>query len=103
MEDKLSNEKIDKIMFRYFEDKFNGATYEEEVEVESMHRWNGFFIGDDMLLAHPSDDDSDLWFSNGPIFGDGILILDISPSAFHRYMIRYINKKYPDIRIDRII
>jgi hypothetical protein len=103
MEENLSNEKIDKIMFRYFDDKFNGATYEEEVAVESMDRWDGFFIGDVMLVGHPSDDDSDLWFSNGPIFGHGTEILGISTSAYCKSMVRYIHKKYPDVRIDRII
>lgn len=103
MEDKLSNEKIDKIMFRYFDDKFNGATYEEEMEIESEHLWNGFFSGNDMILGHPSVDDSDLWFCSGPIFGQGNEILGISTSAYCKSMVRYIHKKFPDVRIDRII
>ena len=102
MANELTNEMVDKIMFRYFDGKFKDSTYEENVKMEAGQKWNGIFSAEDMLVGHPSDDDS-LWFSHGPILSDGTLILDMTPKEYHKSMARYIHKKYPHIKIKDIM
>ena len=104
MGNELTDKQIDKIMFRYFDDKFKDCFYGDE-PIEGVDRWTGFWDknNNDLLLGHPKDEGNELWFSNGPIFGHGNEILGISQSAYCKSMVRYINKKYPDIRIDRIV
>jgi hypothetical protein len=104
MEENLSNEKIDKIMFRYFDGKFKDCFYGDE-PIKSGGRWTGFWDknNNDLLLGHPEDEGNELWFSNGPTFGHGNEILGISQSEYHLSMIRYINKKYPEVEIGRIM
>lgn len=93
---------IDKIMFRYFDFKFKDSFYEENVKMEGPGKWHGIFSAEDMLVGHPSNDDS-LWFSHGPILGHGTSILDITPKEYHQSMARYVNKKYPEVRVNDIM
>jgi hypothetical protein len=98
MENELTNEMIDKIMFRYFDSIFKDSIYRESVKLkDSSEKWSGFFIGREVLLGHPHLDDS-LWFSHGPILGDANAILDITQKEYHQSMARYINKRYPEVK-----
>ena len=97
MENELTNEMVDKIMFRYFDSIFKDSIYRQNVKLkDSSEKWSGFFVGREVLLGHPYLDDS-LWFSHGPILGDGKLILDMTEREYHNSMARYINKKYPEV------
>jgi len=97
MANELTNEMIDKIMFRYFDGKFKDSIYRHNIKFEGGQKWNGIFSAEDMLVGHPSNDDS-LWFSDGPILSDGALILDITQKEYHQSMARYINKRYPEVK-----
>ena len=104
MESNLTDKQIDKIMFHYFDDKFKNSFFGEE-EIESGTMWTGFFVSDSehMLLGKPYNDDGDLWFSHGPILSSGTEILGLSPKDYHLSMKRYLNKKYPEVEIGRIM
>jgi hypothetical protein len=103
MGNELTDKQIDKIMFRYFDDRFKDSFYGEE-EVEGGYMWVGIFDRDDnMLIGTPLEGDRELWFSHGPIFGDANSILGITQRELNQSMIRYLNKKYPEITIGRIL
>jgi hypothetical protein len=103
MGNELTDKQIDRIMFRYFDDRFKDSFYGEE-EVEGGYMWIGIFDDDDtMLIGTPLNDDSGEWFSHGPIFGDANDILGITQQEFNQSMIRYLNKEYPEVKIERII
>jgi hypothetical protein len=103
MGNELTDKQIDKIMFRYFDGRFKNSFYGEE-KVEFGDMWAGIFDGDDnMLIGTPLEGDRELWFSHCPIFGYANDILDISHSELNQSMIRYLNKKYPEVKIGRIV
>lgn len=101
MNNDLTNEKIDKIMFRYFDDKFGNSELKEE-QLDSGDFWEGFFLGDELLIGHPADDDSGHWFYSGPLFIDGTGVLGIHESEFVRSMRRYLKKNNPELHIRQI-
>lgn len=102
MSNELTDKQIDRIMFRYFDDRFKDSFYGEEL-MEFGDMWVGILDSENMLLGHPSNGDGDVWFSHGPIFGDANDILGITQQEFNQSMIRYLNKKYPEITIGRIL
>jgi len=102
MGNELTDKQIDKIMFRYFDDRFKDSFYGEE-EMEFGDTWVGIFDNENMLVGHPMNDDDGVWFSHGPIFGDANSILGITQKELNLSMIRYLNKEYPEVKIGRII
>ncbi len=100
MEEKI----LDRIAKRYFDSKFEDAVirYGKTSDESDYDGWYGFFVGKELILGYKVDDTESSWFYNGQYFLNGHDFLDVSVRDFSRAMERYLNKKYPEMKISGI-
>lgn len=101
MEYILDDITLDKIIEPYFDKKF--ADCELDIREYSGQDWEGFFKEENgeliLVLGGTINDRGDTWFSNGHYFSEGGLLFNLDGKQFHAAMLRYINKKYPELNI----
>lgn len=64
--------------------------------------WYGVVKNNTMLIGHPSDDDSSVWFSDGEQFGSALGLFNIDSHDFFLILKKYLEIHYPEIEIQKI-
>jgi hypothetical protein len=87
---------------KYFDWKFENSVLDTRPYGDEPSEWEGIWIGDEMVIGVPLNDDNGTWFTNGPYFNGGNDYFGMSYPDFNIVMMVYLNSKYPDLRIKRI-
>jgi len=97
----LDESTIDKLIEPYFDKKF--ADCELDTREYSDDIWEGFFKEENgeliLVVGTTMYGGNTTWFSNGHYFSDGPPLFSLEPKPFHSAMLRYINKKHPELSI----
>jgi hypothetical protein len=104
----MENEQLDKRIKKYFDWKFeNSVIGREDVNHgDDKQPWYGFWNkpNDELILGYPMEGIHDpIWFSNGPHFLGGWDLYGITGKEFNDAMKRYLEKKYPHLKIYKIM
>lgn len=93
----LSEEKIDKILKKYFDIYFNDSVIKSDSD-----GWYGFYRPNGVLLiGRPNDGNKDVFYYDGTIFSSVVDMFNLSIEGFREAMKRYIKNRY-DVKIGRI-
>jgi len=93
---------MNKQLRKYFDYKFENGEIDSKPYDENGNDWFGIWNDDFLIVGHPSDDDNNIWFSNGPYFQSGLDMFDIEPHYFYIEMRKYMEQKYPELEIREI-
>jgi len=90
LEDKLSEEQLDKMLKKYFFNHFKDSKW------YIRDNWEGFFLPNvRMILGRPyASSTNNTLYSDGTYWGDDCFMLGITPSEFNGAMLRYVNRTY---------
>lgn len=66
------------------------------------NEWYGVVKDNSMLIGHPSDDESSVWFSDGEQLGSALGLFNIDSHDFYLVLKKYLETRYPKIYIEKI-
>ena len=101
MTNKLTKEQLDRIINPYFDIRFKDYVIDTRLMRDTDREWFGFWKDNENILGHPVND-SETWYSSGPYFYDGMLLYSLEPKEYYEAMRRYVNKRYPKLKIKLI-
>jgi len=89
----------------YLDDRLEDATYYPKKRIVGLDDWRGFFKNsdDEIVFGQPLKESEDsYWYYHGPLFGGVIQIFDIEREEFHSLFIEYMNKYYPELKVQKV-
>jgi hypothetical protein len=93
---------LDRVIKPYFDDMFEGAELKTDDEGQT-YMWTGFWVnGNHMIFGRVTDDEDNTWYSDGTYFTSAANLFGITWNEFYDAMKRYINKKYPELKIKEV-
>lgn len=98
----ITESKLEKILTKYFDDIFEGSTFDTKDNGDGGGKWVGVFDKNgEIIIGHPSYSDS-MYFYDGPTFFMAYKIFDISLDEFKRYLKNYVGNRF-NIKINDLM
>lgn len=98
----ITESKLEKILTKYFDDIFEGSTFDTKDIKYGGGKWVGVFDKNgEVIIGHPSHYDS-IYFYDGPTFFVAHKIFEISLDEFKRYLKNYVENRF-NIKINDLM